>query len=195
VNGAIIQKVTTGGVSTITFPAIAGTSTAGRLLNSIDLATSKYRQDYRMSVNSVLEVILPVWAKSLLRSDLAMRSGVDLLAVTNAMIDEYFAVRQVRPQFVYDYQDIPTNPFTGDPWPSQVKFNVYAAGSYIRGDGGVIDLGVVRDSVLNATNDYTAAWTEQMYLVAKVGPISRNFAVNIDNEGYTGCCPTPEVIG
>ena len=59
----------------------------------------------------------------------------------------------------------------------------------MRGDGGTIDLGVVRDSVLNATNDYTAAWTEQLYLVAQLGPDARKVTVNYDVNGVTGCCP------
>ena len=192
VNGAILNTIANQPSSSAFVPAIAGTSTAGRTLQAIDFAAQKYREDFRMSVNSVIEIILPVWAKSLLRSDLAMRSGVDLVAVSDAMMDEYFAVRKVRPQFVYDYQDIGGTAFETS-WPANLKFTVYAAGAYLRGDGGVIDLGIVRDSVLNATNDYTAAWTEQMYLVAQVGPAARNFFVTIDNEGFTGCCPDPVV--
>jgi hypothetical protein len=72
-----------------------------------------------------------------------------------------------------------------------VSFLLYAAGSYVRGDGGTIDLGVVRDSILNATNDFTAAWTEQLYLVAQVGPDAREVtvAINVD-----GCQPMTECV-
>jgi hypothetical protein len=71
-----------------------------------------------------------------------------------------------------------------------MQFLMYPAGGYVRGDGGTIDLGVVRDSVLNATNDYTAAWTEQMYLVAQLGPKAHRVTVQLAEGGYTGCCPT-----
>jgi hypothetical protein len=69
---------------------------------------------------------------------------------------------------------------------------LYPAGGFVRGDGGVIDLGVVRDSVLNATNDYTAAFTEQLYLVAQLGPNAREVEVAID---VNGCQPIEQCNG
>jgi hypothetical protein len=166
------------------------TSAAGSILNAIDLQVEDYRSQYRMSVGAVLEAVFPLWTKALLRSDLAMRTGVSLTNVTDEMVDDHFRARKVRAQFVHDYQPL----YSGAEavaWPTSLDFLLYPAGGYIKGDGGVIDLGVVRDSVLNATNDYTAAWTEQLYLVAQLGPNAREVTINFDVDGVTGCCPTP----
>lgn len=197
VSGAVINKI----VASADVEYLTGyqpdTSAAGRVLNAIDVQVADYRSRYRMGVASVLEAIFPLWTKAMLRSDLAMRHGVDLLAVTDAMIDEYFRVRGVRAQFVHDFYPMAGNaPTTGysnaaAAWPTAFNFVIFPAGGYVKGDGGTIDLGVVRDSVLNATNDYTAAWSEQMYLVAQLGPKARliNFPIVVD--GVTACCDAP----
>jgi hypothetical protein len=49
-----------------------------------------------------------------------------------------------------------------------------------------LDLGVTRDSVLNAENDHTAAWTEDCRLIAKIGHESRVVTIDTDNAGETG---------
>lgn len=189
-SAAIVAKIT-GGATGVSMNAV-NSSAAGSILNAVDLQVADYRSQYRMSVNSVLEAVFPLWTRELIRADLAMRNGVNLTNVSDADIDAHFATRKVRAQFVHDYQPL----FGMGPaveWPATVSFLVYAAGAYVRGDGGTIDLGVVRDSVLNATNDYTAAWTEQLYLVAKVGPTAREVEVTLAVDGTTGCCPTAPV--
>ena len=65
---------------------------------------------------------------------------------------------------------------------------MYFAGAYLGVDGGSIDLGVVRDSVLNSTNDFTAAWSEQFLCVVNVGPPARRLKVTLDIDGVTACC-------
>jgi hypothetical protein len=193
VSAQIIDKIVLS-AELINMTPVTQTSSAGRLLGAVDLSVASYRSKYRMGVNSVLEAIFPLWTKEMLRADLANRAGVNMTAVTNAQIDEHFAVRGVRAQFVHDWQpiqrfNVPYNlPLPA--FPTDLNFLIYPAGGYVRGDGGTIDLGVVRDSVLNATNDYTAAWTEQMYLVAQLGPKAHRVNVTLAEGGYTGCCPT-----
>jgi len=186
VSAAIINKIA-GGATNVTMGAVA-TSAVGSILNAIDLQVADYRSQYRMSVNSTLEAVFPLWTRELMRSDLAMREG-EATNISDADINAHFAQRNVRPQFVHDYQ-----PLYGmgarTAWPTSLSFLLYAAGSYVRGDGGTIDLGVVRDSVLNATNDFTAAWTEQLYLVAQMGPAARQVEVEYAVDGVTACCPT-----
>jgi hypothetical protein len=194
VSGAIIQKIKNGS-NTVSMSAV-NSSAAGSILNAVDVQVADYRSKYRMSVNSVLEAVFPLWTKELLRSDFAMRQGVNLTNVSDADIEAHFATRKVRAQFVHDQQPMssplpPTYGNAAQAFPTSLQFMLYPAGGFVRGDGGVIDLGVVRDSVLNATNDYTAAWTEQMYLVAQLGPNGRTVNVTYDVDGATGCCETP----
>jgi hypothetical protein len=188
-SAAIINEITNTAVG-VTMGGINATA-AGSVLNAIDLQVADYRSQHRMSVNAVLETIFPLWAKALVRADLALRHGAELTNVTDAVVDAHFAARGVRAQFVHDYQPL----FGGaaaTAWPATLDFLIYPAGGYVRGDGGVIDLGVVRDSVLNATNDYTAAWTEQLYLVAQLGPDAREVEVALD---VTGCQPIEQCNG
>lgn len=189
-SSAIIGKITTGATG-VSMNAV-NSSAAGSILNAIDLQVADYRSQFRMSVNSVLEAVFPLWTRELVRADLAMRNGVMMTNVSDADIAAHFATRKVRAQFVHDYQPL-YGVAAAVEWPATVSFLLYAAGSYVRGDGGTIDLGVVRDSVLNATNDFTAAWTEQLYLVAKVGPTAREVEVTLSVDGTTGCCPTAPV--
>ena len=185
VGTAVVNKIVATAVP-VTMDVIASTSAAGRLLHAVDVQVADYRSQYRMPVASMLEAIFPLWTKELVRADLAMRNGVALLAVTDAEVMAYFAVRKVRAQFVHDYIPMYSGATPKTAFPTTIKFLLYPAGGYFKGDGGVIDLGVIRDSVLNATNDYTAAWTEQMYLVGQVGPDAREVTVAYTVDGKTG---------
>lgn len=187
VSAAIINDISDGAAA-VTMNAV-DSSAAGSILHAIDVQVEDYRSQYRMGVGTVLEAIFPLWTKAVVRADLAMRAGVALTNVTDADVDAHFAARKVRAQFVHDYQALYSGA-AAQAFPGSLEFLLYPAGGYVRGDGGVIDLGVVRDSVLNATNDYTAAWTEQLYLVAQLGPAAREVTVNFGVDGVTGCCPT-----
>jgi hypothetical protein len=189
-SGLMVAEIS-GSATGVTMGAVP-TSAAGSILHALDVQVADYRSQYRMSVNAVLEAVFPLWAREAIRADLAMRTGVDLVNVSDEMVDDYFRTRKVRPQFVHDYQPLYTTGPAKTAFPTSVDFLLYPAGGYIKGDGGTIDLGVVRDSVLNATNDYTAAWTEQLWLVGQTGPAAREVTVNYGVNGVTGCCPAPE---
>ena len=77
-------------------------------------------------------------------------------------------------------------------WPATTSFLLFPAGGYVAGDGGTIDLGVIRDSTLNATNDFTLAFTEQFMLTAQRGPAARSVTVATVVDGQTG---GPEFVG
>jgi hypothetical protein len=159
------------------------------VLSGVALAASDYRAKFGMCDVDILEVVFPYWVKELITADLAWRtkSTSDLLSVTDAQINGYFADRGVSVQWVNDWQVRGSGQFGNassnlTAWPTSESFMMYAAGTFISGNGLTLDLGVVRDSVLNAANDFTAAWSEECHLVAKVGHESRlyslNFAVN-----------------
>lgn len=171
----------------VTIPA--GDSDAyGDLMAALELQILDYRSEHGIADTVVLEVLMPVWTLGALRSSLAKRQGVDLLSVTDQQLAAHFAVRSVRPQFLEDYQPM----YDGAPataWPADVDFIMYPAGSAFIGDGGKIELGAMRDSTLNATNDFTLAWTEQFWLLGWRGPLARRVRVPLDVSGITGCCP------
>lgn len=168
----------------------AGAGTTAPLLGAVELAAIDYRTKYGMCDTDVLEVVLPTWARGVIRSDLAKRTGLAMFDVTDAMIADWFDVRSVRVQFVGEYQvrgtGLPGQTDAITAWPTTIEFMIYAAGTFVRGDGMSLDLGVVRDSTLNSTNDHTAAWTESCHLIAKFGHESRRYQVAICTDGTTG---------
>lgn len=163
----------------------APSDAAGDILNAIDLQVADYRSEHLMSESVVLEGTFPQWWHGAIRSTLAMRNGVDKLAVSNAEINGYFTTRNVRPQFLAGYDPI-YNAAAATAWPTDSTFLLAPAGGYVLADGGSIDLGVVRDSTLNETNDFTAAWSEQFYCVLQRGPAAREVTVTTAVDGQTG---------
>lgn len=182
---ALIATIDAGNKITITDQ---GSDSVGEELSAIDLAVMGYKSQYGMGENDVLEAVFPLWARQELRATLARRAGVDLLDVPNSRINQWFTDRNVRPQFVRDYQELYASATIPLAWPSTLKFLLYPAGGYFKGTGGEVNLGTQRDSVLNATNDFTLAWTEEFWLLGQRGPDAREVTVALNDDGVTACC-------
>jgi len=189
-NARLISLMVTGSSAAITIGGQTDDSAAPRIYNAVDLAATDYRERFGMCLDDVLEVVLPNWVRSAIRSDLAWKQGVELHAVADAEIDGYFATRNVRVQWVDDWQVRGASQFGNatemTAWPTTVDFLIYAAGTFIHGNGMSLDLGVVRDSVLNETNDHTALWSEEAHLIARVGHESRRYTVGFNVKGGSG---------
>jgi hypothetical protein len=187
VNARLINLMVTR--SSVTQAIGAGTQAAfNTILDGVELAATDYRNKFGMADDAVLEAVFPRWILAVIRADLAWRTAVELVDVPDSMIRSYFTTRGISPQFVSDWQVRGANQF-GRPaaqmatWPTSCQFMMYAAGTFIHGTGLRLDLGVIRDSVLNAENDYTAAWAEEAHLVAKVGHESRLYTATFGVNG------------
>lgn len=184
VSAAVINDLVAGSTA-VALPAGQAGATAP-LLTAIDLQATHYRALNRMSDNASLEVVLPTWIKGVLRSDLARRLGVDLLDVPDSRISKWFSERNVKVQFVVDWQDIATTAASGfTSWPASVTFLIYSAGTWVKGVSDSITLENIYDSVNLGTNDYTALFTEDPYLVAKRCHDSRAVTVDLCADGAT----------
>lgn len=186
-NQRIIAAMT--GAATAVGPiGAAGEGAAAPILGALELLGTHTRERFRMCGDAVIEVMLPRWVGGMFRSDLAKRNGVDLLGVTDGQIADWFNLRKLRIQLVADWQNASIGHATVNPtsWPTSVQALVYPAGNFVRGQGLQLDLGVVRDSTLNATNDHTAAWMEDCYAVAQVGHGSLLATVNTCTDGTVG---------
>jgi hypothetical protein len=155
------------------------------ILTAIELQVEHYRYVHRLGRATSLEAIFPFWTRGVIRSDLARRLGVPVQRVTNAMIGEHFADHGVSPQFVYNYQDISGGADAFTEWPTEVKFLLYAAGTWVRGVSDLVTLEAVFDSSLFTLNDFTALFTEEGWLVARRGHDSREVTVPICGNGAT----------
>ncbi len=154
------------------------------------LAASDYRERFGMCDRDVVEVIFPRWVKDAMRIDHLRRNGFWASPLSDSDINKLFTANRVRVQWVGDWQVRgslqPGNATPIGSWPATVQFMIYAAGTFVRGNGLSLDLGVVRDSVLNSTNDHTAAWTEECHLIARLGHESRLYTVPVCTAGRTG---------
>lgn len=192
-NGRTIAQMVSASSTAITGGAfaVANRPAFNQVLGGFDLAATDYRARFGMCEDDVIEIVLPQWIVPMTRADLARRAGSQdvLLSVTKAQIASHFAARNARVQFVNDWQVRGSGQFGASAamtdWPSAVNGLVYAAGTFVLGNGLTLDLGVVRDSTLNAENDHTAAWSEECHLVAKVGHESRLYTIAVDTEGDT----------
>jgi hypothetical protein len=198
-NGRYIQSMVAQSTTMASGGCFDNSGTSATLLTGAELAGRDIRTKYGMCDTDVIEAIFPAYALDLVRADLARRTGVsDFMAVPNSQIQAWFDVRGIAAQFVQDWQVRAT----GQPgvaagitaWPSTVQGMFYPAGTFGLGNGMSLDLGVVRDSTLNETNDFTAAWLEECHMIAKFGHESRVYTFTSCQSGQTGsanltdCC-------
>jgi hypothetical protein len=188
-NARVIQQLVAGSTAVTYTPT--GIGVAVPVLDAVEMQVMDYRIKYRMCEGSILEAVFPSWLLPMFRADLAKRMGMNLeiFSVSDGMIADWLTQRGIRAQFVADWQVGSTGllgqatPATS--WPTSVQFLLYAAGTWLRGNGLRLDLGIIRDSTLNATNDYTASWMEECYLTARIGHESRLVTVPICPNGAT----------
>lgn len=170
---------------------------APRIYNAVGLAATDYRARYGMCIEDVLEVVLPYWVRDVIQADLAWKAGVELGDIPLSEVNRYFTARNIAVQWVNDWQVRGASQFGNatkmTAWPTTADFLIYAAGTFVHGNGMSLDLGVIRDSVLNETNDHTAAWSEEAHLIAKVGHESRRYTVGFNVNGSTSALLTGTV--
>lgn len=153
-------------------------------LASLDQAAAAYRFRHRIPRSTQLRAVLPDWLKDMVRADLVreMAHGQDVadaFSLTDAQVNSLLTARGISPIWHMDGQPAgaqsginfalqgfgPQAPGALNDWPRVVDWLLFAEGTFLLLDGGTIDIGLVRDSVLNATNDHEL-FTERFENVA-----------------------------
>lgn len=150
---------------------VAELGAARDILVAVDQAVAGYRGRHRYEGG--LRAFFPVWAKNAIRADIAKQlPGDDALALADAQIDAFFEVRGVNVTYTLDGE---TGQIIGaqaagalNAYPANVIWYLFAEGTFLFLDGGNLDIGLVRDSKLNGTNDYQIFF-ETFEGVAKIG--------------------------
>ncbi|HEY8543733.1 MAG TPA: major capsid protein, partial [Acidimicrobiales bacterium] len=130
------------------------------LLNHLDLAAWNMRTRHRTLRDYPFRVILPDIALGVMRTDIARSmpggSFVENMAVAEQVIQRFFAERSLNVTWSPDLvvQNAPADSQPLADWPSQIPYAIYPEGTFLHLDAGELDLGVVRDSELNSTNDF-----------------------------------------
>ena len=129
-----------------------GTLAAGALANLSQVLAvqgADYRQTYGMDPEAPLDVVAPAWLPRALWADAIARDSTVEYGDIRRRIAAMFGELDLRPQWVYDYQNLASEFF-----PNTVDVMMMAPATAVKLDAGTLDLGVVRDSTLNSTNDY-----------------------------------------
>ena len=146
------------GSTAVTAAAVYGATSS--ILGQIDVAVAAYKSRHRLCGTPALRVIFPEWIKATIRVDLARAKNQRDFTVTDAEVDSYFRARGVTVSYHVDSSTTGGQIFGAQAagplltWPPTVEWFLYAEGSWLFLDGATLDLGLVRDSTLNSTNDY-----------------------------------------
>lgn len=143
---------------------------------AVDRAAAAYRSRHRLADDATLRVIVPGWFKNALRADLTKQAPGDTIEatfnLTEATIRSFFVARNIEVTWAWDGE---TGQIFGAQaagalldFPANLIWYLFAEGTFLFLDGGTLDLGLVRDSTLNGTNDYKI-FLETFEGVAKVG--------------------------
>jgi hypothetical protein len=147
-----------------------GPGAMASVLEVLEFYATWLRYKYRLGRAASIEAVLPDWLKGVLRADLSKRMGIDLLSVTDQMIDAWLAVRKVRVQWVMGLDEAfcdttGTPPAQIDPktsqkfggnahalgtagapgtppilWPKTVHFLMYPAGTFFRARMNLVNI-------------------------------------------------------
>lgn len=164
----------------------ASFAAASSIVASLLLQATDYRQLHGLCYNTVLDVTAPSWVTDLVKADVARQEGVftgEGSLPSDQAVNAWFRAAGLNLRYIDNWQEF-THPATA--WPGSVEFLITYPGSYVEFNQGRLDLGVIRDSVLNQTNDYTAVWFEEFYCVGRRGPQGRLVEVPICPDGTVG---------
>jgi hypothetical protein len=157
VDAAVIQGIADGST---TLDAAGSFETAVDGITKLEQIANYVRQQWRMSFSETLEVLAPYWYKTVIRGDLARRSGQPFTQVTDATISQFFSNIGLSVQWLYNYQ--PLQATTGVvQTPDEVSVLVYPSGTWVKGTTDVINLDTVYDSQSLQQNVFTALFTEE----------------------------------
>lgn len=129
------------------------------VIDTLMVAASGIRSRNRMPAESRFRVLLPNWAKSAIAQDV-VNTEFGRFDVTPPDVDALLRTYGFNPTWYRDTQTGAGQLFGAQAagalitYPTTLVAYLFPEGSFLFLDGGTLDLGIVRDSVLNATNDF-----------------------------------------
>lgn len=140
-------------------------------------AGANYRRRHHMRPDATLQVLLPSWLPELLKVDMVNDHalGLNFIDGDGNEVDRFFAQANLSVAWYYDSATGAGQAFNGpqgtgdlNSFPTTTVSYLFAPGTFVRLDAGTLDVGLVRDSVLNGTNDLQL-FAEQWIQVCMVG--------------------------
>lgn len=163
-----------------------GAETLGALIYLVDAITkaaSGIRYRLRMDPDARFRAILPTWVQDELVLDNIQTIDGNRFK-SKAELVSYLRSVGIEPTFHLDNVTgaVPFSAETAsaiDGFPDTVQWALFAEGTFIHLDMGSLELGIVRDSTLNSTNDYQF-FGESFENVARLGPAQAALWVTSD---------------
>ena len=112
-----------------------------------------------MDPQAVLRLLIPWWGISLIISDV-IRTQFQRFDTDEAKMTALLRSFDIEPTFYIDGANGRGQVFAAQtagallPFPDSVTWYLFPEGSFLYLDAGMLELGIVRDSVLNKTNDF-----------------------------------------
>lgn len=141
-------------------------------------ASVAYRKRNHMPIDAPLDILVPDWVIPFVKADMVNDHSLGLGFLGASLADvqrELFSSLNLNVTFYYDSETGAAQAYDQaqvagalNPWPASVVSYMFSPGTFVRLDAGTLDLGLVRDSVLNGTNDLQL-FMEQWIQVCKVG--------------------------
>lgn len=147
-------------------------------LRKVAHQASIQRSAFRMAPTARLHLIAPAWLIAAIQADIigaAFSEGIVAPEVTQVDVERWLASLGVSVSWTQDgsgsqvYGPQQTGHMAA--YPATVKWWLYPDGAWLFVDGGSLDLGIVRDSTLNASNQFQV-FAETFENAALVGPWS-----------------------
>jgi len=200
VNRQIVADIVTDSVAvdlTACAPWNVDLSVLSQVMSAVEVATVDIQYRLRLQRDQTLEVVFPYWLKAQMRADWIRRNGPMDPDLADSQIESLLRTRHARPQWIYDWQDSFTStgvsggPFPGSDvpiceLPTQVKFLIYPAGTWVVARQDVIRLDTIYDSVNITTNKVTQLFLEDGFRAMRFCPVSRVYTINVCPSGSTG---------
>lgn len=177
-----------------------GLGATATLFSQYLTAANSIRNRHRADPEAVLRLAIPDWTVDLMISDV-IRSQFERFDTDEDRIAALFRSFDIEPAFYIDsaagraqvfgvQNDGPLLPF-----PPSVLGYMYVEGSFLYLDGTTLEVGLIRDSILNATNMYEL-FSEVFEAVAFIGVESYSIESQVCDSGVvaapgdmTGLCP------
>ena len=166
-----------------------GAETLGALIYLVDgivKASFGIRGRLRMPREARFRVLLPFWVPDMLQLDTVQTPNEGRFSSQSDLV-AYLRSFRIEPTFYLDTPStgttqLPDSSQTAaalDALPDNVQWAIFPEGAFIHVDSGGLELGIVRDSTLNSTNDYQF-FGETFENVALLGPAQGAYWVTSD---------------
>lgn len=168
-------------------------------LEQVGRAAAQYRSRHRMRPDARLRVLVPQWVPDAVAADLTrgQQSDPGFLETTTQKFVSLLASRNVNVTFYADTATSAGQVYGAQQnqagigvaqdllaWSSTVVWYLFHEGAFLHLDNGTLDLGLVRDSTLNGTND-AQLFAESFENVAFIGVESLKVTSNLCVSGMS----------